>query len=73
MICILAPSHHKAKSWADNQGLEKQEWFYASSPESVKFAINFHVIVIGEFAEHQLTLFEKTYHVAKQQGRINRI
>lgn len=73
MICILAPTYNKAKAWAENQSLEKQEWFYASSPDMLRGCINFHTIVIGEFADHQLALFERTYHLAKQQGKINRI
>lgn len=72
MICILAPSERKARAWAENQGLYSDEWFHVSSPEELRGKENFHTIVIGEFAEHQLALFERTYHVAKNLGAKNR-
>ncbi len=72
MICILAPNFNYARNWASNQGLERSEWFYAENTETLNSHQNFHVIVVGEFPDYQLPLFEKTYHLAKQRGAINR-
>jgi hypothetical protein len=72
MICILSPTYDKACRWANTQGLETNEWFYAGDRMDIITKINFHVIVVGEFVEPQLSLFEKLYSLARKQGQIGR-
>lgn len=72
MICIIATSEHRARAWADNQGLEKSEWFCPQHEDQLLSYQNFHTIVIDIFPEHRLGWFERVYHKAKQRGVIGR-
>lgn len=72
MICILSPTYDKAIKWASTQGLESSEWFYAGDKMDLTSRVNFHIIVVGEFVEPQLSWFEKMYSLAKRQGQIGR-
>ena len=72
MICIIATSHQRARNWANNQGLESNEWFYVDKPEQLISYANFHTIVIEPFPDFMLSMFEKIYHTAKQRGAIGR-
>lgn len=72
MICILSPTYDKAIKWASTQGLDSSEWFYAGDKMDVMNKSNFHIIVVGEFVEPQLSWFEKMYALAKHRGSIGR-
>lgn len=72
MICIIAASESRAQRWADNQGLESNEWFCPQHTDDLVSRQNYHTIVIDSFPDHRLGWFEVIYHMAKQRGRIKR-
>lgn len=72
MICIIATSESRAHRWADNQGLEQNEWFCPQHEDQLLSIVNFHTIVIDSFPDHRLGWFERIYHTAKQRGKIDR-
>lgn len=71
MICILAGNYDEAVRWASGQNLSKDEWFYPSDIEELKYKKDFHVMVVGT-AGHNVpaAYFEKIYHIAKTRGRL---
>ena len=72
MLCIIATSQSRAHNWADNQGLERDEWFCPQHIDDLKSRQDYHTIVIDSFPDYRLGWFETIYHIAKQNGRINR-
>ena len=72
MICIISTSLQRAKNWADNQGLERDEWFAPQNSDDLMDKKNFHVIVIDIFPEYRLGWFERIYHLAKIRGKLDR-
>lgn len=72
MICLIATSHTRADNWANNQGLDRSEWFCPQHEDDLLSRTNFHVIVIDSFPEYRLGWFERIYHIAKQRGSIGR-
>lgn len=74
MICIIAGNYPEAAQWARGQNLDRSEWFYPESPESLISWTNFHVLVIGTAGMNVPTsYFNRVYETAKQRGRIGRL
>lgn len=70
-ICLLASSQEEAYRFARSQYLEKEQWFYASSPRDLIFQSNFHVLVVNG-SNFPSTIFERTYQIAQERGKIGR-
>ena len=72
-LCLLAGNSEEAYRYARLQNLDKDQWFYPSSPNDLLFKENFHVIVIGTAGQNfPSTIFEKIYKLALERGRIGR-
>ena len=72
-ICLLAGNEHEAYTYAHNQSLEKDQWFYPKSENELLFKTNFHVLVVGTAGMNIPShYFEKIYKLALERGRIDR-
>lgn len=72
MICLIANNFREARSWAESQLLEPNEWFHISDIDGLLTKTNFHVIVVGTCDDIKSYKFEKMFSLAKQRGRIGR-
>jgi len=72
-ICILAGNELEAYQWARSQNLEKDQYFFPTSPNELLFKTNFHVVVIGSAGQNiPESMFNKIYTLALERGRIGR-
>lgn len=72
MICLIANNYREARSWAEGQLLDSDEWFYIADTDGLITKTNFHVIVVGTCDDIRSYRFEKMFSLAKQRGRIGR-
>lgn len=72
-ICIFARNETEAKKWASSQNLNDEQYFYPHDIKDLYFKTNFHVIVVGVSELEGSSVFEKTYNLALERGRIGRI
>ena len=70
-ICLIASNAHEAYNFAKSQYLEEDQWFYPRDINDLLFKTNFHVIVVG-MVHMPSSLFEKTYLLALERGKIGR-
>lgn len=72
-ICLIAGNSEEAYRFARLQNLEKDQWFFPSSPNDLLFHSNFHVIVVGNAGMNfPSSIFEKVYKLALERGKIGR-
>jgi hypothetical protein len=72
-ICLIAGNEHEAYTWARNQNLEKDQYFFPKNESELLFKSNFHVLVIGTAGMNvPASYFEKVYKLALERGKIDR-
>lgn len=72
-LCVFAKNETEANKWAKSQNLSNEQYFYPRSISDLMFKSNFHVIVIGVSDLEGSFDFEKTYNLALERGKINRL